>query len=141
MAHGWAKCHALKPCMTWVDEVKAWKTHGIGLPCVKVVGIRCPTPNSNQTKGNGEICSMGREGIKEKKESKEEKKKEMKKTGRGNEGKYEELVCTLTCRFFSYLGYRFLGAIQWPWSLAPTWRLVQNSLRQTVVCFLGTFDT
>ena len=72
LAHGWAKCHARKPCMTWVDEVKAWKTHGICLPCVKVVGIKCPTPNSNKTKGKGEICSMGREGRKE-------RKKEMKK--------------------------------------------------------------
>ena len=30
-------------------------------------------------------------------------------------------------------------ATQWPWSLAPTWGLVQNSLGQTVVCFLSTF--
>ena len=130
--------------MTWVDEVKAWKTHGNGLLCVKVVGIRCPTPNSNQTKGKGEISSVGREGRKEKKkrkkERKEEKKKERKKKGRGKEGKEEELACTPTCRFFSYLGYPCLGVIQWPWSLAPTWGLVQNSLGQTVVYFLGTFD-
>ena len=65
-------------------------------------------------------------------------KKEMKKE-RGKEGK-DELVCTPTSRFFSYLGYPCLGAIQWPWSLALTWGLVQNSLRQTVVCFLGTVD-
>ena len=72
LAHGWAKCHALKPCMTWVDEVKAWKTHGIGLPCVKVVGIRCPTPNSNQMKGKGEIISMvEKEGKKAKKKRRE----------------------------------------------------------------------
>ena len=37
--------------------------------------------------------------------------------------------------FFSYLGYLCLGAIPWPWSLAPTLGLVQNSLEQTVVCF------
>ena len=60
--------------MTCVDEVKAWKTHGIGLPCVKVVGIRCPTPNSNQTKGKGEISSVGREGRKERKKRKKERK-------------------------------------------------------------------
>ena len=81
MAHGWAKCHAVKPCMTWVDEVKAWKTR-IGFPCVKVVGIRCPTPVSNQTKGKGEICSMGREG---RKERKKERKKRRKKGRRKEE--------------------------------------------------------
>ena len=65
--------------MTWVDEVKAWKTHGIGLPCVKVVGIRCPTPNSNQTKWEGEISPVGREGRKEGKKEKKERKKRRKK--------------------------------------------------------------
>ena len=60
--------------MTWVDEVKAWKTHGIGLPRVKVVGIRCPTPNSNKTKGKGEVSLMGREGRKERKKRKKERK-------------------------------------------------------------------
>ena len=35
--------------------------------------------------------------------------------------------------FFSYLGYLCLGAIPWPWSLAPTLGLVQNNLEQTVV--------
>ena len=86
LAHGWAKCHTLTPCMTWVDEVKACKTHGIGLPCVKVVGIRCLTPNSNQTKWKGEISSMGRErrkeGKKERKEEKEERKEEERKRKR-----------------------------------------------------------
>ena len=37
--------------------------------------------------------------------------------------------------FFSSFGYLFLGTIPWPWSLAPTLGLVQNSLEQTVVCF------
>ena len=111
MAHGWAKCHALKPCMTWVDEVKAWKTHDIGLPCVKVVGIRCPTPNSNQTKWKGRSVQwVEKEGRKERKERKKENKKRRKK-GRGKEGKKDELVCTPTGRFFSYLGYPCLGAI------------------------------
>ena len=122
-----------------MDEVKARKTHGIGLPCVKVVGIRCPTPNSNQTKWKGRsVLWVEKEGRKERKERKKENKKRRKK-GRGKEGKEDELVCTLIGRFFSYLGYPYLGAIQWPWSLAPTWGLVQNSLGQTVVCFLGTF--
>ena len=61
--------------MTLEDEVKAWKTHGTGFPCVKVVGIRCPTPNSNQTKWKGEISLVGREGRKERKKRKKERKR------------------------------------------------------------------
>ena len=95
-----------------------------------------------QTKLSGRGRSVRwveKEGRKERKKEKKKRKKERKKKGRGNEGKDEELVCTPTGRFFSYLGYLCLGAIQWPWSLAPTWGLVQNSLGQTVVCFLGIF--
>ena len=80
--------------MTWVDEVKAWKTHDIGLSCVKVVGIECPTPNSNQTKWKGEISSVGREGRKEKKKRKErkkERKKEKKKRRKEGRRKEEEM--------------------------------------------------
>ena len=70
----------------------------------------------------------GRKERKERKKEKEENKKERRKKGRGKEGKEEELVYTPTGRFFSYLGYHCIGAIQWPWSLTLTWGLVQNSL-------------
>ena len=33
----------------------------------------------------------------------------------------------------------YLGAIQWPWSLAPTWGLILNSLGQIVDNFSGHF--
>ena len=65
---------------------------------------------------------------KKEKEEKEEERKERKSWSTLQQG-----------RFFSYLGYPCLKAIQWPWSLAPTWGLVKkkNSLNETCVHFLG----
>ena len=45
LAHGWAKCHALRHCMTWVDRIFARKTHGLtkghvsNLSCVGVLRL------------------------------------------------------------------------------------------------------
>ena len=65
-------------------------------------------------------------------------KKEINK-GRRKEEERKKKEMKQRSRFFSYLGYPCLGATQWPWSLAPTWGFVENSLGQTVVCFQGTF--
>ena len=66
----------------------------------------------------------GRE--KRKEENKEEKK---------------EVAYTLRGRFFSYLGYPCLRAIQWPWILAPTWGLVQKQFGNKLCEFLGSFGS
>ena len=65
---------------------------------------------------------------KKEKEENEEERKERKSWSTLQEG-----------RFFSYLGYPCLKAIQWPWSLAPTWGLVKKiySLNANCVHFLG----
>ena len=64
----------------------------------------------------------------EKSKEKKERKKERKEKG-GKEGIWPTLQ---EVGFFSYLGCLYLGAIQWPWSLALTLGLAQNSLEQTV---------
>ena len=75
----------------------------------------------------GGIEKRGRkERKKERRKRKEEKKKRKKR---------EEVPTLQDEGFFSYLGYLCLGAIPWPWSLAPTLGLVQNNLEQIVMHF------
>ena len=72
-------------------------------------------------------------------EKKEVKKEEREKKGRKKEGGvgiHSNKVGSFPTR--DTLG---LGAIQWPWSLVPTWGLVQKQFKAKCVRFLGTFDT
>ena len=73
-------------------------------------------------KGNG-----GKEKRKRGNKRKGKKKRE-EKGGR----KKRKLPTLQEVGFFSYLGCLYLGVIQWPWSLALTLGLAQNSLEQTV---------
>ena len=79
-------------------EVKAWETHGIGLPCVKVVGLG--VLHLTQTKptqfGGGRKTVRRKERKKREKERKGEKKEQREKKGRRSWYTLQQ------GRFFSY---------------------------------------
>ena len=88
-------------------EVKAWKTHGIGLPCVKVVGLG--VLHLTQTKptqfGGGRKTVRGQERKKEERERKKGRKEGSKEGRKGEERKKKRRRSWYTLqqgRFFSY---------------------------------------
>ena len=110
------------------------KTHGIGLPCVKVVEL--DFLHLTQTKptqvggGRKTICRQERKKEKREKEKREKERekrsKKIRKKGRRKEGEvgiHSKKVGSFPSR--DTLG---LGVIQWSWSLGPTWGLVQKKV-------------
>ena len=77
------------------------------------------------------------------KRGRKERKKERKKIRKEERKKEEneEVAYTLRSRWFSYLGYPCLGVIQWPWSLALTWGLVQKQFGNKLCESLGSFGS
>ena len=115
-------------------EVKAWETHGIGLPCVKVVGLGVLHLTQTKPTQFGGRRKTDQRKERERKERKKEREKRRKKGRRkeGGVGIHSNKVGSFSTR--DTLG---LGPIQWPWSLVPTWELSQNSLNANCVHFLG----